>query len=427
MAFSLTPKQAELTAKAASRARHILAYGGGRSGKTFGFCRCIAVRGLSSPRSRHLICRLHHNDVRLSVMLDTWPKMMSLAFPGVPYTVNKTDQMAILPDDVEVWFGGLDDKDRVDKILGREFATIYVNEASQVAYETVLTLRTRLAQACTKRDGRPLPLKMYYDLNPVGMSHWTYLEAIKNVRPDAQDVKIDPALWAHLVINPTDNPNLPSETLQEYANLPEKQRKRFFEGKYQSEVPGTLWPMDRIDALRVDAPPPLNRIVVGLDPSGSDGTGGDSQGIVIVGAGCDGHYYVLQDATCRETPAGWAAKTIYSYRVWGADLIVAEANFGGAMVESTIRGADLNVPVKIQHASRGKHVRAEPIAALYETRPQKPAIVHHVGRFPELEEQMGKMTTSGFQGAGSPDRVDALVWALTELALADEGHQFGFA
>lgn len=350
-------------------------------------------------------------------MLDTWPKMMAAAFPGVPWTLNKADQMAVLPDGAEVWFGGLDDKDRVDKILGREFATIYVNEASQVSYETVLTLRTRLAQNCTKRNGRPLPLKMYYDLNPVGMGHWTYLEAIKGIRPDARDVSVQPGLWAHVKMNPADNPYLPPETLAEYAALPERQRQRFYEGRYQSEVPGTLWPLDRIEAGRVDRAPESCRIVVAVDPSGSDGTGGDCQGIVVAGRGIDGHGYVLDDRSCRLSPAGWAARAIVAYHQFGADCVVAERNFGGAMVESTLRGADAAVPVKLVTASRGKWQRAEPIAALYEPRPDKPATVHHVGRFPDLEEQMGLFTTAGYQGPGSPDRADALVWALTELML----------
>lgn len=164
--FKRTDKQAEQAAMVHGPARHGLAYGGSRSGKTFGFCELIGGRALSAPGSRHLIARLHNIDVRQSVMLDTWPKMMGLAFPDVPYEVNKSDQYAKLPDGSEVWFGGLDDKERVDKILGKEYATIYVNESSQVAYETVLTLRTRLAQACFRRDGSRLPLKGLYDLNP---------------------------------------------------------------------------------------------------------------------------------------------------------------------------------------------------------------------------------------------------------------------
>lgn len=426
-AFVRTDKQAEQADAVSGDARHVLAYGGSRSGKTFGFCEVIAERGLAAPGSRHLIARRHNIDVRQSVMLDTWPKMMRLAFPDVPYTVNKADQFATLPDGSEVWFGGLDDKERVDKILGKEFATIYVNESSQVAYETILTLRTRLAQASFTRDGGRLPLKALYDLNPTGRGHWTYREFVEKVRPE-NGMPIEPGSRTFVVMNPADNPHLPPEYHQELDGLPDKQRQRFRDGKYLSEVPGALWSqsdrtaddgrvMPGIDTLRRGEHPPLSRVVVGVDPSGSDGTGGDSQGIVAVGLGTDGHGYVLDDASCRLSPDGWAQVVARLAKRRGADRVVAERNFGGAMVEAVLRSAESTMPVRLVTASRGKIIRAEPIAALYEQ-----GKVHHVGNFPDLEEQLTMTTTSGFQGGGSPDRMDALVWALTELMLGEPGY-----
>lgn len=429
--FSLTERQVAVRDDLLTRFDQSLIYGGARSTKTFLVCYAIAARALMAPTSRHLISRLHHIDVRTAVMLDTWPKMMRLAFPDVPYTANKSDQFVAMPDGSEVWFSGLDDDDRVEKILGKEYASIYVNEASQVSYSTMVTLRTRLAQNVTKRDGRQLRLKEYIDLNPVGQGHWTYKEFVQGLDP-VTGRKLDGGSRGHAAMNPADNPHLPAQTLAAYAALPERQRQRFFEGKYLSEVPGALWPLDRIEALRVDGPQKLSRIVVAVDPSGSDGTGGDSQGIVVVGLGDDGHGYVLADRSCRKSPAGWARDSVNAFHEFGADLIVAEANFGGAMVESTIRTADANVPIKLVTASRGKHVRAEPVAALYEEarNPEgqviRPGRVHHVGAFPALEEQMGMMTTAGYQGSGSPDRLDALVWALTELMLDNSMKGAGF-
>lgn len=417
--FSLTPKQTELRNAAASSARHILAYGGSRSGKTFGFCYCVATRALSAPGSRHLIARLHNIDVRQAVMMDTWPAMMRMAYPGVPYTPNKQDQFVVMPNGAEVWFGGLDDKDRVEKILGKEFATIYPNECSQIAYDTILTLRTRLAQNVEKVNGQPLALKAYYDLNPVGRSHWTHREFVEGVRPENR-LPLPKGVRTYVTLNPDDNPHLPAGYIDELDTLPERQRQRFKEGKYLSEVPGTLWPMDRIDASRVGHAPDLMRIVVAVDPSGSDGAGGDSQGIVVVGKGVDGHAYVLEDATCRMSPAGWGLRVVQMFKKWDADLVVAEANYGGAMVEGTIRTSDRSVPVKLVNASRGKHVRAEPISALYEARDGHPARAHHVGTFVDLEDQMAMFTTDGYQGAGSPDRADAAVWGLTELMLDNQ-------
>jgi phage terminase large subunit-like protein len=420
--FERTEKQAEQAAVAEGRARHVLAYGGSRSGKTFGFCELIAERALASPGSRHLIARLHNIDVRQSVMLDTWPKMMKLAFPDVPYTVNKSDQFVGIGDESEIWFGGLDDKERVDKILGKEFATIYPNEASQIAYQTILTLRTRLAQACFLRDGRRLPLKAFYDLNPVGRSHWSYREFVEKVRPE-NGGPIEEGSRAYVIMNPADNPHLPPEYHAELEGLPNKQRQRFRDGKYLSEVPGALWSeSDRnaddgrvipgLDTLRRHEHPPIRRVVIGVDPSGSDGTGGDSQGIVAAALCSDGHAYVIADRTCRLSPDGWASTVARLAKDLGADRVAAERNYGGAMVEAVLRTAAPNMPVKLVNASRGKAVRAEPVAALYEQ-----GKVHHVGAYPDLEEQMTMTTTAGYQGSGSPDRMDALVWALTELML----------
>jgi phage terminase large subunit-like protein len=310
----------------------------------------------------------------------------------------------------------------VEKILGKEFATALLNECSQIPFESVLTLRTRLAQNVNKVNGERLKIKAYYDLNPVGRSHWTHREFVEKVRPENRSPLADPESRAYLVMNPADNPHLPPEYMEELAGLPERQRQRFLDGKYLSEVPGTLWPIDRLDATRVIDPPDFKRVVVAVDPSGSDGSGGDLQGIIVAAEGVDGHFYVIRDASCRLSPAGWGARACQLYHEFNADVLVAEVNFGGAMVENTIRQHDPNVNFRAVTASRGKHIRAEPVAALYEHVDEAhPAKAHHVGNFPDLEDQLAMFTTEGYQGSGSPDRADALVWALTELALKKGG------
>jgi predicted phage terminase large subunit-like protein len=179
------------------------------------------------------------------------------------------------------------------------------------------------------------------------------------------------------------------------------------------DVPGALWTRSMI---RTGEIPELARVVVAVDPSGASGSGeGDNIGIVVAGRGIDGRFYVIEDATCNLPPAGWARRAVERYRAHNADRIVAERNFGGAMVESVIRTADRNVPVKLVTASRGKAVRAEPIAALYEQ-----GRVTHARGLDLLEDQMMQFTLTGYVGPGSPDRVDALVWALSELALASQ-------
>lgn len=415
--FRLSEKQELQRDLAASKARHVLAYGGSRSGKTFGFCRIIALRAMMAEESRHLIARLHNIDVRQSVMMDTWPKMMRLCFPGAIYTINKADQFAQFDNGSEVWFGGLDDKDRIEKILGKEYVTVYVNESSQVVFQTVTTLRTRLAQTCYKKDGTRMALKAFYDLNPTVKTHWTHREFIEGVRADNPNVKLPEGSRAFVQMNPEDNHELAEEYLEELETLPDRDRKRYKEGEYLSEAQGTLWPVERIDGCRVDKTPELKRIVVSVDPSGSDGTGGDSQGIIVAGLGTDDHGYVLRDGTTKLSPAGWGQRVVDLYWLFNADCVVAEANYGGAMVQSTIQTIDPRVNVKLVTATRGKVVRAEPIAAFYEAAGNRPVSVHHVGRFQELEDQMSAFTTGGYEGGGSPDRADALVWALTELMI----------
>lgn len=182
------------------------------------------------------------------------------------------------------------------------------------------------------------------------------------------------------------------------------------------DVPGALWTRDMIDATRVKAFPGLQRVVIAVDPSGTSGAGTDGQGddigIVAAAIGLDGRGYVLGDHSCNLSPDGWGRRVREVYSLHNADRIIAERNFGGAMVEAVIKAQDKTLPVTVVTASRGKIARAEPISALYEQ-----GRVSHVGAFADLEDQMCAMTPSGYVGDGSPDRADALVWALTELMM----------
>ncbi len=178
---------------------------------------------------------------------------------------------------------------------------------------------------------------------------------------------------------------------------------------------GALWGRDGLDACRVAEAPALVRVVVGVDPPAGPG----GCGIIAVGLDRDGRAYVMGDASVRDvTPDGWAAAVAAAHARFGADRIVAETNNGGEMVLSTLRAAGHALPLKQVKASRGKSARAEPVSALYAV-----GRVKHVGLFPELEDEMcGLMLGGGYVGPGSsPDRADALVWALTELLLGDSG------
>lgn len=187
------------------------------------------------------------------------------------------------------------------------------------------------------------------------------------------------------------------------------------EAEILGDLPGALWTREMVEGARLAFPTPaMERIVVGVDPSGKDegSENSDEQGIVVCGLGVDGLGYVLADASCNELPGGWGRRVIGAYEGWKADKIVAEVNFGGGMVRSTIQTAMKNAPVRVLHVSRGKVARAEPVSALYEQ-----GRVRHAGVFPQLEDQMCSMKPGGYEGGGSPDRVDALVFALTDLML----------
>lgn len=196
------------------------------------------------------------------------------------------------------------------------------------------------------------------------------------------------------------------------------------------EMPGALWNRAMFaeegfylplgdDNTRT--PPPLRRIVVAIDPAVTSGDDADETGIVVAGIGTDGRGYVLADLTCRKSPDTWARIAVGAYHEWSADRIIGETNNGGDLVETVIRTVDPNVPYRKVTASRGKRTRAEPIAALYEQKR-----VSHLQPFVDLEDQMVTWTD---ESDFSPDRVDALVWALSSLNIAakDTGRAAGEA
>lgn len=175
------------------------------------------------------------------------------------------------------------------------------------------------------------------------------------------------------------------------------------------DVPGALWARANIEKHRVERVPEMSRVIVGIDPAVTSGEDADETGIVVVGKGVDGRFYVLADRSCRLSPDSWARRAVEAYEEFAADRVVAEVNQGGDLVERLLRNVSKNIPYKSVRATKGKRTRAEPIAALYEQ-----GKVSHVGLHEKLEDQQCNFTPDGFEG--SPDRVDALVWALTELS-----------
>ena len=190
------------------------------------------------------------------------------------------------------------------------------------------------------------------------------------------------------------------------------------DGLLLADAEGALWTTSMLESGRVKKVPELDRIVVALDPAATGKSASDECGIVVAGVTMEGppqnwRAYVLADCTVAQaTPTQWATAAIRAMEQFGAERLVAEVNQGGQMVEEVVRQVDPLVPYKGVHATRGKSARAEPVAALYEQ-----GRVVHAGQFEALEDQMIQMTVRGYEGTGSPDRVDALVWALHELLI----------
>lgn len=424
MSFTLTKVQYEAKKLLAAIATHIMLFGGSRSGKTFLIVWCVVMRALKAPKSRHLIARFRFNHVKSSIILDTFPKVMSLCFPRIKYNISKSDWYATLPNGSEIWFCGLDDKERTEKVLGLEFATIFLNECSQISWAAREMILTRLAQLAMQVINGvktvPLKLRAYYDCNPPSKAHWTFRLFKQLVNPETRDAIKDTDNYASMQMNPKDNvQNLSPEYLQTLAGLSARMQRRFLLGEFAEATPNALFDEAIIDRWRVEPSqvPQLVRVVVGIDPSGSgdeDNADNDEIGEIIGGLGIDGVAYLIEDVSLKAGPATWGKVAVDAYDRHQADAIIGETNYGGEMVRATIQTAasvaHMRVNFKKVTASRGKTVRAEPFSALYEQ-----GKVRHVGQLNKLEDELCAMSTTGYTGQGSPNRADAAIWVLAEL------------
>ncbi|MEK6346373.1 MAG: phage terminase large subunit [Burkholderia sp.] len=423
--FHLTARQQEALGVAGSGATHVMFFGGSRSGKTFLHCRNIMMRAVMAPGSRHLIARFRFNAAKTAIALDTFPKMAKLCFPDVELHLDKSDWYFTLPNGSEIWIAGLDDGKRLEKILGKEYATVYLNECSEISYSAQQLVRTRLAQRVyVQLEGRApflLPMRYYYDCNPPNKAHWTYKLFVSKLDPETGKLLTNPDDYVRIQMNPDSNAeNLADGYLDGLRNMGARMRKRFYDGEFAEANPNALFVDSDVEKWRVldgSELPDMQRIVIACDPSGADdknNEGNDPIGIVAVALGTDGNAYLLEDATVLAGPATWGSIAVNLWDRLDGDVIVGETNFGGAMVGFVIRTQAQKLErrplYKQVTASRGKVVRAEPFSALYEA-----GRVRHVGHFPELEEEMYGFATSGYTGPRSPNRADALFWALAEL------------
>ena len=368
------------------------AHGGRGSGKSHFFAGLAVALCLQSPGSRICCAREVQRSLRDSVKLLVEDKIRV-------YKVE--DQFKLMYDHIRtpgggvIVFQGLQDH-TAESIKSLEgFDAAYLEEAHTITKRSLELLRPTI-----RKPGS----QIWASWNP-RLATDPIDSLLRGEKPPPRTIVVK-ADWR-------DNPWFPAELEEErsYDEIVNPVRyAHIWEGEYEPQVVGALWNREMIIAGRRPAPPPLKRIVIGLDPPISSELGADEAGIVAVGLGEDGHGYVLADESVVGKPEAWARRAIALHDILEANAVIAEVNQGGEMVANTIHAIRPNVKVISVHVNRGKVLRAEPISALYSL-----GRVHHIGSYPKLEGQMCQITSEGYHGNGSPDRVDALVYGLTNL------------
>lgn len=428
--FIPNPKQLQLTniAWQDPYVENLLAFGPSRSGKSAILTALTVARALAFPGTKHAIFRLTLRSCHSHLFHGTFPEIMAMLYPGYldrsDVRVAKADNVVELHNGSKIFFEGLDPT-RIDKVLGAQYATAWINECNEIDdYEIVQQLASRMADTAPMigSDGKPVigpdgnivmcrPL-MLFDCNPDVKSDWEYQTFRLKQHPTSGKPFKDESKrkWRAVFLPAHENAgNIAKgylDALAERYDGSPNMASRFLEGRWRDDNPNAMFRKSMFQFKEVSRDF-LVRIVVAVDPAGSSGNNSDYTGIVVVGQGFDGNAYVLEDASLQGTPEQWAKRVITMYDNWEADMIVAEKNYGGEMVEHTIRTARKNVPVKMVNASRGKLLRAEPVQMLYLQKK-----VFHTDSFKELEAQMCDYKP---ETKKSPDRMDALVWGLTEL------------
>ncbi len=406
--FLKTQKQVELL-QLANDHEFFMAYGGSRSGKTVALVRNVFLRA-TKRASNHLITRFCYNHARTSLGKQTIPWVLAHCFPGLPVKENKADGYYSVPaaDGGEsiVWLGGTDDKERLEKLLGFEYSTIYLNECSQIPWEAIPILQTRLAEMSG------LSLRMYFDCNPPGKKHWTFKVFEEGVYPDDE-----PHFWdaVKIQVNPRDNlTNLPPEYLRVLERLPLRQRQRFLDGLYLADIEGALWSDQMVNLALAREPAELRKTVVAVDPAVTNNTGSDECGIVVCSLDENRCGVVHDDLSGKMSTRKWAQSVVNACYAWEANEVVAEVNQGGDLVKDAIKAVDPAIKVVMVRAAKGKLARAEPVSELYESDPLDGSTrVTHMKRMPKLESELTETVLD--QCKASPNRLDALVWGLTHL------------
>jgi phage terminase large subunit-like protein len=373
-------------------ARYKILAGGRGSGKSHFLAEMLVERCIMYPGTRAVCVREIQRTLKESAKRLIEDKIKAL---GVETKFECLTTEIKTPGGGLIIFQGMADH-TAESIKSLEgFDVAWVEEAQTLSAKSLEMLRPTI-----RKPGSEL----WFSLNPRSPTDPVYDLAF-GISPPPDSVIIR-ANWS-------DNPFFPAELEQERVFDQRAKPDRYahvWEGALEPVAIGAIWDRTTLHQHRVRDVPPMDRIVVAIDPAVSSVPGSDEHGIVVVGVGQDGRGYVLDDLSMRGAPHQWASRAIAAMDRWEADGIVIEVNQGGDMCRHTLQSQRPYVRVIEVRATRGKHVRAEPISALYSL-----GRVSHVGTFDRLEAQMCQMTAAGFEGDGSPDRVDALVWGLTEL------------
>lgn len=390
---------------------------------------------------RMLAVRFHFSDIKKSVIHETLPKVARLM--GIEYKLNQIDWFLELKNGAQIWFGGVDESKSIERVLGKEYSIIWFNECSQISFSSFEFLKSRLAQktgfnnrfiaeyaglnekqmkylgvtgyserGVKKYDGvlSELSNRYIFDENPPSKAHWTYRVFFEGIHPKDRVVLKNFNEYGQIQLNPDGNKkNIDESFFISMDSASSKLQKRFLKGEFEDETLGVLFTERNISQFRVLKPDTeLKKVVVAIDPAVSTNEDSDETGIIVAGIGFDDRGYILEDQTGVYTPNEWAKKAIKLYMKWDASSIVGEINQGGNMVENTIKTLSPNIPFRGVHAKRGKILRAEPVSSLYDE-----GRISHVGVFPDLETEM--TTYTGAVGEKSPNRLDAMVYAVSEL------------
>lgn len=405
--FTETPAQQKFAEAAFSGRFRYLLYGGGiRSGKTALALMLVQTLARIYPRSRWAIVRKDIPSIRRNVL----PAFSKFRVPGFTNDINFASWSCTCANGSEILFvnENINADPDLDAWKGLEVNGFVLEEANELSPAAWYKAIERAGSWVVPDGVQPEPLILLTCNPSLGWVKETFYDPWKRN-----------ALHAPYYFQPAtiaDNPHIPAEYRNALSNLPEREFKRFVLGDWDSlsAAPGALWTPEMIVRNRVQSAPELKRVVVAIDPAATSGPDADETGIVVLGIGKDGHGYVLADGSGRYRPTEWANKAIALYRQYNADRIIGETNNGGDMVEATLRAVDASLPYRGVHASRGKAKRAEPVAALYER-----DLIHHVGAYDKLELQMTSWTPD--EQSFSPDRMDALVWAVSWLMLRGSG------